>query len=156
MLSVDPGDKAVAGMNPQLRRGETFDALRRCLLHAANFKPQILVFEDLHWIDQATEEFLRFIVDSVPASPVLLILTFRPEYSYPFGHRSYQSWLNLSPLSSQDSARMTDALLAGQTMPEGLTQLIFRKAEGNPFFVEEVVKSLHEIGALRMRGYGRK
>ena len=152
LLSVDPGDAAVAAMDPQLRRGEIFDAIRRVLLRAAELKPQVVVYEDLHWIDQATEEHLRFILDSVPAVRVLLILTFRPDYAYPLGQRSYQSWMALNPLSTQDSARMADALIASESIPEGLRQLILRKAEGNPFFVEEVVKSLQQAGALRRVG----
>jgi len=152
MLSVDPGKPSVLAMDPQLRRSEIFDALRRCLLRAAELKPQVIVFEDLHWMDQASEEFLRYLLDSVPATRVLLILTFRPEYAYPLGQRSYQTWLNLSPLSSDDSARMATALMAGQSAPDELREAIFRKAEGNPFFVEEVIKSLQEIGALRKDG----
>jgi hypothetical protein len=103
-------------------------------------------------MDQASEEFLRYLLDSVPATRVLLILTFRPEYAYPLGQRSYQTWLNLTPLSSEDSARMAEAVMAGQSAPNELRELISRKAEGNPFFVEEVLKSLQEIGALRRDG----
>jgi class 3 adenylate cyclase/tetratricopeptide (TPR) repeat protein len=152
VLSIDPGKPSVVAMDPQLRRGEIFDALRRCLLRAAELKPQVIVYEDLHWMDQASEEFLRYLLDSVPATRVLLILTFRPEYAYPLGQRSYQTWLNLTPLSSEDSARMAEAVMAGQSAPNELRELIFRKAEGNPFFVEEVLKSLQEIGALRRDG----
>jgi tetratricopeptide (TPR) repeat protein len=149
LLSVDPGDARVASMDPQLRRAETFEALHRLLVKAAERKPQILVYEDLHWIDQATEEHLRFFIDSLPAERTLMILSYRPEYQHPFGERSYLSRIALQPLSSEDSGRMADALIASDDVPDELRRLILRKAEGNPFFVEEVVKSLQEIGALR-------
>ena len=68
LLSVDPGDPAVATMGPQQRRGETLDALRRLLARAAATRPQVVVIEDLHWVDAATEQFLASLVDSVPAS----------------------------------------------------------------------------------------
>ena len=102
-------------MDPRLRRVEIFDALRRYFLRAAQTRPQVMVFEDLHWIDQATEEFLRSFLDSVPAARILMLLTYRPEYDFPFGQRSYQTTQNLSPLSIEESARMADALLARTT-----------------------------------------
>ena len=139
-------------MDPRLRRVEIFDALRRYFLRAAQTRPQVMVFEDLHWIDQATEEFLRSFLDSVPAARVLMLLTYRPGYDYPFGQRSYQTTQNLSPLSIEESARMADALLGNQNVPEELRVLISQKTEGNPFFVEEVVKSIQESGTLEHEG----
>ena len=152
LLSVDPGDSAVLSMDPQLRRGEIFEALRRLLLSAAELRPQAVVFEDLHWMDKATEECLQGIADSITRSRVLLILTYRPEYHHPFGERSYHTRIALDALSTADSAEMTKAILTTEHLPEELDALIVRKAEGNPFFVEEVVKSLQEIGAIRPAG----
>lgn len=139
-------------MDPQLRRGEIFEALRRLLLSAAELRPQAVVFEDLHWMDKATEECLQGIADSITRSRVLLILTYRPDYHHPFGERSYHTRIALDTLSTADSAEMTKAILATEHLPEELDALIVRKAEGNPFFVEEVVKSLQEIGAIRPAG----
>jgi class 3 adenylate cyclase/tetratricopeptide (TPR) repeat protein len=150
LLSVDPGDAKVAAMDPQLRRGELFDALRRVLLRAAELKPQVLVYEDLHWVDPATEEHLRFIIDSLPNARVLLLLTFRPEYTYALSQRSYQTWVQLNPLSSEEGAQMADALIASRSISAQLRALILEKAEGNPFFVEEVVKSLEETAAVHL------
>lgn len=152
LLSADPGDRAVSGMDPQLRRGEIFDALRRLALRAAEIHPQVLVYEDVHWMDQATEESLLFAADSVPTSRILQIFTYRTGYQHPFGERSYHTRIALDNLSSGDSAEMAKAILATEQLPEELSSLIVRKAEGNPFFVEEVVKSLQEIGALRQVG----
>jgi tetratricopeptide (TPR) repeat protein len=141
-------------MDPQLRRGEIFDALRRLAVRAAEVHPQVLVYEDVHWMDQATEESLLFAADSIPNSRILQILSYRPGYHHPFGERSYHTRIALDNLSSADSAEMTKAILDTEQLPEELHTLIVRKAEGNPFFVEEVVKSLHEVGALR-RDNGR-
>jgi class 3 adenylate cyclase/tetratricopeptide (TPR) repeat protein len=153
LLGIDPGSAAaVAAMDPQLRRVEIFDALRRYFLRAAQTRPQVMVFEDLHWIDQATEEFLRSFLDSVPAARVLMLLTYRPDYDYPLGQRSYQTVQSLRPLSIEESARMGDALLGDQSVPAELRALIYRKSEGNPFFVEEVVKSIQESRALEHKG----
>jgi predicted ATPase len=85
LLSVDPGNAEVRAMSPVQRRGETLEALRRLLVRAAERQPQVLVIEDLHWIDGASEQFLAALVDSVPALRVLLVFTYRPGYANPFG-----------------------------------------------------------------------
>jgi class 3 adenylate cyclase/tetratricopeptide (TPR) repeat protein len=152
LLAVDPGEAAVRTMDPQLRRAETFDALRRLLLRAAEVRPQVVVFEDLHWMDQATEAFLTLIIDSIPTSRVLCLLTYRPGYAHPFGDRTYYMRLALPTLSTADTVQMAQAMLATEQLPEALQALIIQKAEGNPFFVEEVVKALRETGAMRREG----
>ena len=152
LLSVDPGDPAALGMDPQQRRGEIFDALRRLLLRASEVRPQVLVYEDVHWMDKASEESMQFTMDSIPTNPLLVILTYRPGYAQPFGDRSYQTRIALTTLSNEDSVHMAQALLSAESVPEDLKALIVRKAEGNPFFVEEVVKSLQEVSAVRREG----
>jgi class 3 adenylate cyclase len=89
LLSVDPGDPAVLTMDPQQRRREIFDALRRLTVRASEVRPQVAVFEDAHWMDQATEEYLLFTADSIPTSRVLRLLTYRTGYVHPFGERTY-------------------------------------------------------------------
>ncbi|MBI4561491.1 MAG: AAA family ATPase, partial [Candidatus Rokubacteria bacterium] len=152
LLSLDPGDSAVRAMDPRQRRVEVFGALRAITLRSAEIHPQIVVFEDLHWIDRATEDYLTSLADSIPTSRVLVILTYRPGYAHPFGERTYHTRIALDTLSTEDSIRMAQAMLATEGFPEEMTALIVRKAEGNPFFVEEVVKSIQEVGAIRRSG----
>jgi len=152
LLGVAPDTDPVHQMDPQVRRFETFDVLRRLLLMAAERKPQVLVFEDLHWSDTATTEFLRYILDSVPASKVLLLTTLRAGYALPFDERSYVARLALHNLAPADSTRIAQAVLSADELPRELQALIHRKAEGNPFFVEELVKSLRETDAIRRDG----
>jgi len=149
LLALNPADPTVKSMEPQLRRAEIFDGLRRLTLRAAEIRPQVVVFEDLHWMDQATEFYLRFITDSIPAGRLLLILTYRPGYINPVEERTFQTRMALGSLSSADSIAMTRSLLAVDSLPQELQAMIVHKAEGNPFFVEEVIKSLKEIGAIR-------
>jgi predicted ATPase len=92
------------------------------------------------------------LVDSVPELRALLVFTYRPEYARSFGERTYVSRLVPSALSSDESARMVAALLATDALPDELRGLVGTKAEGNPFYVEELVKSLEESGALRRVG----
>jgi class 3 adenylate cyclase/tetratricopeptide (TPR) repeat protein len=154
LLAVDPGDTAVQAMEPQLRRAEVFEAVRRLVLRAADVWPQVIVYEDVHWMDQATEEYLGLMADIIATSRVLMILTYRPGYVPPFGDRSYYTRLAVTALSTEASAEMTRAMLATERLPDALQTLIAEKAEGNPFFVEEVVKSLQEIGAIRLESGG--
>ncbi len=149
LLSVESGDPAVLTMDPQQRRGEIFDALRRLTVRASEVRPQVAVYEDGHWMDQATEEYLLFTADSIPTSRVLRILTYRTGYVHPFGERSYHTRIALNTPSTAHSVEMTQGMLDTERLPEELQTLIVRKVEGNPFFVEEVVKSLLEVGALR-------
>ena len=154
LLSVDPGDPSLLDADPQQRRREIFDGLRRLTVRAAEVRPQVFVFEDLQWMDKATEEYLLFAADSITASRALLILTYRTGYVQPLGERTYYSRIALNALSTEESVRMAHAVLATEGLPEDLKALIVRKAEGNPFFLEEVIKSLREVGAIR-RAEGR-
>src|SRR5688500_13959332 len=148
LLSVDPGNAEARGMSPVQRRSETLAALRRLLERAAERHPQVLVIEDLHWIDSASEQFLAALVDSVPALRALLVFTYRPGYAHPFGERSYVTRIVPATLGPDDTARMAAAVLAADHLPAELRELVSAKAEGNPFYVEELIKSLEESGAL--------
>ena len=153
-VQVEESDAALLAVDPKLRRVEVFDALRRLLIRAAEHRPLVVVFEDMHWADTATEEWLGWMSDSLATRRILLILTFRPGYSPPMADRTFHTRLALSTLSTTDSVAMARALLADEPVPDALERLIAQKAEGNPFFVEEVVRSLQETGAVRPTGSG--
>jgi class 3 adenylate cyclase/tetratricopeptide (TPR) repeat protein len=149
LLSIDPGDPEVRAMSPAQRRGETLEALRRLLVRASEHRPQVLVVEDLHWIDSASEAFLVSLADSVPALRALIVFTYRPGYANPFGERSYFTRIVPATLAAEDSARMAAAVLGTAALPDELRGVIEGRAEGNPFYVEELVKTLAESGVLR-------
>jgi DNA-binding NtrC family response regulator/tetratricopeptide (TPR) repeat protein len=148
-LSLHVGDDSVRALDSASRRSEMFRALRALTLRAAELVPLVLVVEDLHWIDPASEEFLAFVADSIATVRVLLVLSHRSGYRQPFGDRSYHVRIALTPLSGADMATMTGAIFGTPEIPPPLRTLIAHKAEGNPFFVEELAKSLLEDGALR-------
>jgi class 3 adenylate cyclase len=152
LLGVAPADDPVRRLDPQIRRAETFEALRQLLLRAAARKPQVLVFEDLHWSDAATREFLRYLLDSIPRAGALILLTLRPGSDIALGERTYATRLALHNLSAAESGEMAEAVLASADLPAELHALLRRKAEGNPFFVEEVIKALGETGSIRRQG----
>jgi predicted ATPase len=149
LLSVPPGDEAVLRMDAQQQRLKLFEALRAMTLHGGQRRPLVLVVEDLHWIDKTSEEVLLHLADSIPTARVLLLMTYRPGYQHPFGERTYTMRLGLRTLSDHDSLRLAAGMLAMAEAPPELRDLIIRKTEGNPFFLEEVLTSLLEVGALR-------
>ncbi|HXH23514.1 MAG TPA: AAA family ATPase [Dehalococcoidia bacterium] len=149
LLNVDPGDAALASMDAGARRAGVLDSLRALLLQLSRRRPVVLVVEDLHWIDAQSQDALAGLIDVSASAPVLMLLTFRPGYSQPFGDRSYFSRIALSNLGAEESALISESLIEGAALPEEVRRLIFSKAEGNPFYVEEVTKSLVESGALR-------
>jgi class 3 adenylate cyclase/tetratricopeptide (TPR) repeat protein len=152
LLSIDPGDPALAALDPAPRRAALFDAVRKLTVRAAEIRPHVFVFEDLHWTDTATEEYLAFVADSVASSRALVIVTYRPGYVHRLGERSFHTRIALTALSTTEGERMAEAVLATDALPEQLKSLIVRKTEGNPFFIEEVVRSLQESGAIRATG----
>jgi class 3 adenylate cyclase/tetratricopeptide (TPR) repeat protein len=152
LLSLPAGDAGMAELDAATRRSETFRALQARLLRAAGRAPLVLVVEDLHWIDAASEELLGYLADSLPAARALLVFTHRPGYRHPFGDRSYHARIALQSLSPRDSAAMAASLFGTARLPAEVERTLLHKAEGNPFFVEEVTKSLLEEGALRREG----
>lgn len=148
LLSLDVTDDGIRALDSASRRSELFRALRALTVRAAELEPLIFVVEDLHWIDPASEEYLAFVADAIPMARVLLVFTHRPGYQQRFGDRSYFTRMSLPPLSHDAVATITDGILGSKEVPPALRTLIARKAEGNPFFVEELTKSLLEDGTL--------
>ena len=152
LLSLPVEDEAARALDAGSRRSELFRALRACLLRAAERVPLVIVVEDLHWADPASVEWLAFLADAIPATRALLVVSHRTGARPPFPDRSYLVHVGLPPLSGDDMAVMTGAMLGAAAAPDALRELIASKAEGNPFFVEELVRSLLEDGSLRRDG----
>jgi class 3 adenylate cyclase/tetratricopeptide (TPR) repeat protein len=149
LLNIDPGDPAVLTMDPMERRAGIFAGLRALLLQDSQQRLLVVVVEDLQWIDEKSEEALAVLVDVIASAPVLLILTHRPDYAHSLGERTHYSRLTLSNLPSEESVAMAERVLQVAALPQQIQQLITTKAEGNPFYIEEITKSLVESGVLR-------
>ena len=152
MLSIDPGDAGVAAMDPKLRRAGMFEAVRQFLLASAAARPLVVMLEDAHWMDEATTEFLALMADSVASSRILLCVTQRTGFALTFGEGVFQTRLTMSRLSQAETTAIAGALLGVPVLAPELQQLLDAKTDGNPFFVEEVIRSLYESGALERRG----
>ncbi len=150
LLSVDPGDVAVATMDPAQRRTRIVGAIQRVVAAASRQHPLVLVVEDAHWVDAASEDCLRALIEALPGVPVLLIVTYRPVYQQPFGERTYFWRVALQPLDEAASAGIARSTFGVGELPPDLAALITGKAEGNPFFVEEISRTLVESHAVRV------
>jgi class 3 adenylate cyclase/tetratricopeptide (TPR) repeat protein len=149
LLAVDPGDAVLSAMEPAARRKQLVDAVLALSLRGAQLRPLVLVYEDLHWIDTSTEALLGTLLDAIAGVPLLLLLTYRVGYTAPFGSRSFHTTLTLQSLSAADTVAMASRILGTEHFPEALKAVLLEKAEGVPLFVEEVVKTLLDVGALR-------
>jgi DNA-binding NtrC family response regulator/tetratricopeptide (TPR) repeat protein len=149
VLSFGVEDEAVRDLDAASRRSELSRALSALMLRLADQEPVVVLVEDLHWIDPASEEYLAVLADLVPAARVLLVLSHRSGYRQPFGDRSYHVRVTLPPLSGSEMTDMTDAVLGTAAIPPAVRSLVADKAEGNPFFVEELTRWLLEDGSLR-------
>jgi DNA-binding NtrC family response regulator/tetratricopeptide (TPR) repeat protein len=151
MLSVDPGDQAVANMDPKLRRAGMFETTRQFLLGFAGARPLVILLEDMHWMDEATTEFLALLAQGVESSRILLCVTHRTGWGLTFDEGVFHSRLTMSRLSPAETTAVASELLGVRVLSPELQRLLDAKTDGNPFFVEEVVRSLDESGMLERR-----
>src|SRR5499427_7206311 len=149
LLSVAPGDPAFAALEGAARRRHLFAALRALSLRGAQLRPLVLVVEDLHWIDTSSEEFLTFLLDAVAGVPLLLLVTYRIGYAPPFGSRSFYTTLTLHGFSEAETLAMAGHVLGIAQFPAELQTALMAKAEGVPLFIEEVTKTLLDLGVLQ-------
>jgi class 3 adenylate cyclase/tetratricopeptide (TPR) repeat protein len=154
ILAVDPGDPTASIIDAAARRGKIFDGLRALSQRGAQIRPIVLVFEDLHWVDTSTEEYLTALIDAVAGVPILLVLTYRIGYTPPFGSRSFCTTLTLRTLSNEEMLAMAGGVLGTPDFPSELRDALVVKAEGVPLYVEEVTKTLLDVGVLRQENGG--
>jgi len=143
LLGLQEGLEPLAGLTPQAVKARTFEELSQWLFGTSQQQPLVLAIEDLHWIDPTSEEFLASWVERLAATQTLLLCTYRPGYRPPWLHKSYTTQLALKPLSRHDSQRVLQSVLATEGLSEALTQTILSKAEGNPFFLEELAYTVN-------------
>jgi class 3 adenylate cyclase/tetratricopeptide (TPR) repeat protein len=147
-LGVPDPERPAPPLGPEARQRQLLDLIRR-LAHARSARePAVYLFEDLHWFDRASEEFIENLVEIAPGNRTLMLLNFRPEYHAPWMQRSYYQQLPLLPLGPEEIRELFADLLGSDPSLHHLRELIQERTGGNPFFIEEIVQSLVETGAL--------
>jgi tetratricopeptide (TPR) repeat protein len=148
LLDVLPEDSPFLTLDPPQRRRRTLDGLKRVLLRESQVQPLLLVCEDLHWIDTETQALLDSLVESLPTARLLLLVNYRPEYQHGWGSKTYYTQLRLDPLPPASADAFLQALLGDDSSLAPLTPLLIARTQGNPFFLEESMRTLVETGVL--------
>ena len=146
LLDIPVEDPAWQNLDPPQRRQRTLDAVKQLLLHESQVQPLLVVFEDLHWVDGETQALLDGLVESLGLANLLLLVDYRPEYEHRWGSKTAYSQLRLDNLPAERAAELLAALLGPDPGLVPLTQMLVKR--GNPFFLEETVRTLVETGAL--------
>jgi class 3 adenylate cyclase/tetratricopeptide (TPR) repeat protein len=146
LLGLKDTDEAERALGGDVLLARTLDTLRQVWLRSSQRRPLVLVVEDLHWIDPASETCLAALAATLGGARLLLIATYRPGYRPSWIDRSYATQISLAPLRRDDSLHVVHSLLPDLATHDPLLRLILDKAEGNPFFLEELVQAVNDGG----------
>ncbi len=153
LLSIATGDRYPAlDLTPQKRKEKTLSALIAQVEGLSARQPVVMVFEDIHWSDPTTRELLDLTIDRIPNLRVLVILTFRPEFTPPWVGRPQVTLLSLNRLPRRQRSEMIEHVTGGKALPNEITDQIIDRTDGVPLFIEELTKSVIESGLVAEAG----
>jgi tetratricopeptide (TPR) repeat protein len=139
-------------LSPAQQRAHTMQALARLLVRQAAKKPVLLVYEDLHWIDPTSLELLETLLDTIADQPIMVLATARPTFEYGFGGHPIVTRFALNRLGKDQIGAIVAKLTGGRALPEEIMEIIARRTDGVPLFVEELTKMILESGAVMQNG----
>jgi len=151
LLSVKDSGIDKIPMSPESRKDRILEALKRIVLSGSEIRPLIMAVEDLHWVDRSSEDTLKYLLESISGARVLLIFTYRPEFVHTWGGRSYHSQVTLNRFSNRETLAMLTYLLGTEEIGKDLEELVLEKTEGIPFFIEEFIKSVKDLGIIKRK-----
>ena len=145
LLSVPTGDRYPSlNLSARQKKQKAIEALIRQLEVLARQRPVLMIFEDAHWIDPSSRELLDTTIERVARLPVLLVITFRPEFHPPWTGQAHVSTLNLSRLGRREGAALAGSVAGNNVLPEKIIEEIIERTDGIPLFVEELTKAVVE------------
>jgi class 3 adenylate cyclase/tetratricopeptide (TPR) repeat protein len=147
-LGAPDPQRPAPDMVPEARQRRLFGALRRVVQARSHEEPSVTLVEDLHWLDAGSDAFLASLVEALPGTRTLLLVNFRPEYRADWMGKPVYQQLPLVPLGAEAMRKLVGTLLGDDPSLAGLPERIAERAAGNPFFVEELVRSLADAAAL--------
>src|SRR2546428_3218608 len=136
-------------LSPQRQRQKTLETIVAILLVLAEQQPVLFILEDLHWTDPTTLELLNLVIEQIPTTSMLTVLTCRPHFQPAWHHRSYLTEITVNRLSHTQVEQIVTCMTNGKAFPPEVLQQIIAKTDGVPLFVEEITKSLLESGQLK-------
>lgn len=152
VLGTAGAQDALRQMDPAVKQQRTFAAVRRLLARQSRQRPLVVLFEDLHWLDPSTEALLDSLVSDLPEVPILLLVNYRPHYRPAWLDAPHCTEIRLLPLAADSAREMLAGILGESAELAELNRLIIDKAEGNPFFIQEIVQTLLDRGVLARDG----
>jgi class 3 adenylate cyclase/tetratricopeptide (TPR) repeat protein len=152
LLGVQDGGSPLDDMESNVRRRRTRDALKTLIHRESLDHTLLLIFEDLHWVDAETQALLELLADSIGTAHILMMVNYRPEYVHHWGNKTYYTQLRLDPLGRQNAAEMLSELVGDADEVQGVKDAIVARTEGNPFFMEEMVRALFDQNVLTRNG----
>jgi class 3 adenylate cyclase/DNA-binding winged helix-turn-helix (wHTH) protein/tetratricopeptide (TPR) repeat protein len=148
LLGVKEGTDHLALLGSETVKSRTVEALWHLLRSRSKQQPLLLVVEDLHWVDQSSQDFFTMLAENLSGSAILLLATYRPGYQPPWIGKSYVTQMTLPRLAASDSLDVVYSVLQQETLPQALAQIILDKADGNPLFLEELTRVIVEHGGM--------
>jgi class 3 adenylate cyclase/predicted ATPase len=150
LLSLPAAERhPLPNLSPQRKKERTLEALMRQLDGLARGQPVVMIFEDAHWIDPTSRELLDLTIERVRKLPILLIVTFRPEFQPRWTGQPQVTMLALNRLDRRDRTALVKQIASGKPLPDEVVAQIVERTDGVPLFVEELTKSVLESGLLR-------
>jgi class 3 adenylate cyclase/tetratricopeptide (TPR) repeat protein len=149
LLGVQDGTESMAQLAPEAIRTRTFETLRQMSLKGSQLRPLLLEIEDLHWIDTTSEDCLSELVESLAGAAILLLTTYRPGYRPPWLEKSYATQISLHTLAPHEALHVVRSISQHAALPVPVEQMLIQKAEGNPFFLEELTRAVIEQGDVQ-------
>jgi hypothetical protein len=150
LLSLPASERFVLPpMSPERQKQRTLETLLEWILAGAARQPLMLLFEDLHWVDPSTVEWLNLLVAQVPTTKILLLLTVRPSFRVPWAERSHVTALTLNRFTRRQTESMVTHLANNKSLPQEVFEQIVTKTDGVPLFVEELTKMVLESALLK-------
>jgi class 3 adenylate cyclase/tetratricopeptide (TPR) repeat protein len=150
LLGLKEPDETVRALGGEVLAARTLDTLRQVWVRSSRRCPLVLLVEDVHWIDPASEACLAGLAEALGGASLLLVTSYRPGYRPAWIDRSYATQISLAPLRRDDSLRVVRSLLPELAPDDPLVRLILDRAEGNPFFLEELVHALGDSGGTAL------
>jgi class 3 adenylate cyclase/tetratricopeptide (TPR) repeat protein len=148
MLGMQEGTAALAHLSPEAIRARTLGTLLQMSLNGSRRRTLVFVVEDLHWIDRVSEDFFATLVDNLQGAAILLLCTYRPGYAAPWMQRSSATQLSLPRLGPTDALTVVSGVLETDEIVTPLTEALVARAEGNPFFLEELARTWRDGDAI--------
>jgi len=148
LLPITADRYPALNLTPQKRKEKTLQALVAQAEGLAVRHPVLMIFEDVHWSDPTTRELLDLLIERAPAAPLLVIITFRPEFTPPWAGRSHVTLLSLNRLPPRQRAEMIAHMIGGKALPKEIAAQIIDRTDGVPLFIEELTKTVVESGVL--------